>query len=151
MNLYREFTRSGTSGTDIHDLTAEVRSAVRESGVREGIAMVFAPGSTAAISTIEYETGVLDDLRRAVDRLAPSGDRYAHDAAWGDGNGYAHVRAALLGPSVSIPVHEGEPMLGTWQQVVLIDFDNRARDRRVIVQVSGCEGDPGDHDGRRLP
>jgi len=137
MGWYREFTYSGTTGTDIHDLTPDLREAVREWGVTEGVATVFAPGSTAAVTMIEYESGVLEDLRRAVEKIAPANLDYAHNAAWGDGNGYSHVRSALLGPSVSIPVHEGDLVLGTWQQVVLLDFDNKARRRRLVLQVMG--------------
>ena len=128
---------STTAGTDILDLTGDLIEAVRRSGVTEGQALVFVPGSTAAVTTIEYEDGVLDDLREAVERLAPHGRPYKHDARWGDGNGYAHVRAALLGPGLAIPVAGGRLVLGTWQQVVLLDFDNRPRQRKVVFQVSG--------------
>lgn len=137
MGWYKELSYPGTAGTDIHDLTDDLRDAVRGWGVQEGIAVVFAPGSTAAVTMIEYEPGVLQDLRRAVEKIAPADLDYAHNAAWGDGNGYAHVRSALLGPSVSIPVHEGDLVLGTWQQVVLLDFDNKARRRRLVLQVLG--------------
>lgn len=128
---------STTSGTDILDLTGDLTEAVRRSGVTEGQALVFVPGSTAAVTTIEYEDGVLEDLREAVERLAPRGRPYKHDARWGDGNGYAHVRAALLGPGLAIPIAGGRLMLGTWQQVVLLDFDNRPRQRKVIFQING--------------
>jgi len=137
MGWYREFSYSGTAGTDIHDLTGDLRETVRTWDVKEGIAVVFTPGSTAAVTTIEYEPGVLEDLKAAIERMAPRDMGYAHDAAWGDGNGYSHVRSAILGPSISIPVHEGDLALGTWQQVVLIDFDNRPRRRKVILQVHG--------------
>jgi secondary thiamine-phosphate synthase enzyme len=137
MSWYKEFTFSGSGGTDIHDLTDDIREAVRKWGVKDGIAVVFTPGSTAAVTTIEYEPGVLEDLRRAIEKIAPADIDYAHNAAWGDGNGYSHVRSALLGPSASIPIHEGALVLGTWQQVVLLDFDNRARRRRVVLQVHG--------------
>ena len=137
MSWYREFSYSGTAGTDIHDVTADLRDAVREWGVEEGVAVVFAPGSTAAVTMIEYEPGVLEDLKRAIEKIAPASLDYAHNAAWGDGNGYSHVRSALLGPSVSIPVHEGDLVLGTWQQVVLLDFDNKSRRRRLVLQVLG--------------
>jgi secondary thiamine-phosphate synthase enzyme len=95
------------------------------------------PGSTAAITTIEYEPGVLGDLQRAVERLVPRDIPYEHDQRWGDGNGYSHVRAAILGPSVTIPLIEGRLVLGTWQQVVCVDFDNRPRHRKVIFHVIG--------------
>ena len=101
----------------------------------------FVPGSTAGVTTIEYEPGALEDLRSAIERLAPRGPVYAHDRRWGDGNGFSHVRAALLGPSVSIPVEGGRPGLGTWQQVVLCDFDNRPRRRSVLLQFTGSAGD----------
>ncbi len=136
--LYRiELTEPTTAQTDIVDITDRVAAAVAESGVREGQVLVFTPGSTAALSTIEYEDGVVDDLRRAIERLAPRELDYSHDRRWGDGNGYSHVRSALLGPSLTIPVADGRLLLGTWQQVVLLDFDNRPRSRRVVVQVSG--------------
>jgi secondary thiamine-phosphate synthase enzyme len=99
--------------------------------------VVFVPGSTAAVTTIEYEDGVLEDLRNAIERLAPRSLPYRHDARWGDGNGYAHVRAALLGPSLAVPIADGRPLLGTWQQVVLVDCDNRPRRRKVVMQVMG--------------
>lgn len=124
-------------GTDIIDITDDVASKVREARINEGQALISVPGSTASITTIEYESGVVRDLVDALERLAPTGIPYRHDARWGDGNGYAHVRAALLGPSVTIPVTEGRLVLGTWQQLVLIDFDNRPRQRRIFLQVSG--------------
>lgn len=128
---------AATAGTDVHDLTSEVRRVVARSGVSSGQVLVFVPGSTGALTTIEYESGVIQDLIRAVDRLVPRDMHYDHDARWGDGNGYAHVRAALFKPSLTLPVHGGEVVLGVWQQVVLLDFDNRPRDRRVVVQVMG--------------
>jgi secondary thiamine-phosphate synthase enzyme len=126
-----------TSGTDILDITEALVEAIGRSGVREGHAVVFVPGSTAAVTTIEYEDGVLEDLRNAIERLAPRSLPYRHDARWGDGNGYAHVRAALLGPSLAVPIADGRPLLGTWQQVVLVDCDNRPRRRKVVMQVMG--------------
>ncbi len=131
----RVLERRTTDGTDIVDLTDAVQRAVADSGVVNGFAVVFVPGSTAAVTTIEYEAGVVDDLRKAIERMAPRDIPYAHDARWGDGNGYAHVRAALLGPSLYVPVVDGRLALGTWQQIVLCDFDNRPRHRKVIVQV----------------
>ncbi|MBI2061870.1 MAG: YjbQ family protein [Nitrospirae bacterium] len=126
-----------TSETDILDLTPQVARVVEESGVREGLLTVFVPGSTASVTTIEYESGAVNDLRRAIERIAPRGPVYEHDQRWGDMNGYAHVRAALLGPSVAVPISRGKPALGTWQQIVLCDFDNRPRERHVIVHVLG--------------
>jgi len=133
--FYLSFKTSGE--TDVIDITRQVSSRVSESGVREGQVLVFIPGSTASVTTIEYESGVVQDLKEAVERLAPRGIFYRHDARWGDGNGYAHVRAALLGPSLTVPVADGHPVLGTWQQIVLVDFDNRPRERKILVQVSG--------------
>jgi secondary thiamine-phosphate synthase enzyme len=127
-----------TGKTDLIDITREVSSRIRESGISDGSVLVFAPGSTAALTTIEYESGVIEDLKEAIERLAPAGLHYRHDARWGDGNGYSHVRAALLGPSLTIPVIEGKLVLGTWQQVILCDFDSRPRKRQVIVQVTGA-------------
>jgi secondary thiamine-phosphate synthase enzyme len=126
-----------TGKTDLVDITREVSLRIRESGISEGSVLIFVPGSTAALTTIEYESGVIEDLREAISRLAPENLPYRHDARWGDGNGYSHVRAALLGPSLTIPVIAGKPALGTWQQVILCDFDNRPRNRQVVVQVSG--------------
>jgi secondary thiamine-phosphate synthase enzyme len=126
-----------TGKTDLIDITREVALRVRESGVAEGSVLIFVPGSTAALTTIEYESGVVEDLNEAIERLAPDSLHYRHDARWGDGNGYSHVRAALLGPSLTIPIIEGKLVLGTWQQVILCDFDNRPRKRQVVVQVSG--------------
>jgi secondary thiamine-phosphate synthase enzyme len=127
-----------TGKTDLIDITREVSLRIRESGISEGSVLVFAPGSTAALTTIEYESGVIEDLKEAIERLAPAGLHYRHDARWGDGNGHSHVRAALLGPSLTIPVIEGQLVLGTWQQVILCDFDNRPRKRQVVVQVTGA-------------
>jgi secondary thiamine-phosphate synthase enzyme len=123
--------------SDTHDLTGEVTEILLKSGIKNGTVTVFVPGSTAGLTTIEYESGALDDLKAAVERLVPQNIPYAHDARWGDGNGFSHVRAALLGPSLSIPVSGGRLLLGTWQQIVLIDFDNRPRRREVVVQVAG--------------
>ena len=132
-----ELTRETTGGTDILDLTTELRDNLSSTGVESGQVVVFVPGSTGAVTTIEYEPGVLQDLKDAIERIAPRELAYAHDAAWGDGNGYSHVRAALLGPSLSIPIIRGSMTLGTWQQVVLLDFDNRPRTRRIIQQIIG--------------
>jgi len=134
-NSYLSFKTS--DDTDIIDITSHVFDKVAESGLTEGQVLIFVPGSTAAITTIEYETGVVRDLKEAIERLAPVGIPYRHDARWGDGNGYAHVRAALLGPSLTVPLIKSRLALGTWQQIVLVDFDNRPRDREVLVSISG--------------
>ncbi|MEW6568031.1 MAG: secondary thiamine-phosphate synthase enzyme YjbQ [Chloroflexota bacterium] len=123
--------------SDMHDLTSEVERIVEQCGIARGLVTVFTPSSTSAVTTIEYEQGALEDLRQALERLAPSDAEYRHNLAWGDGNGVAHLRAALLGPSLTIPVVDGRPTLGTWQQVLYIDFDLRPRHREIVVQVMG--------------
>ncbi len=126
-----------TGDTDIMDLTAAVAEKVQLSEVTEGLLNLFISGSTAALSTIEYESGVVNDLRDAIERLFPRDLVYEHDARWGDGNGYSHVRAAFLKPSLNIPIEDGRLLLGTWQQIVLLDFDNRPRQRRIRGQIMG--------------
>lgn len=126
-----------TSKTDIIDLTPQVQQEVERSTVRNGLVTLFIPGSTAALTTIEYESGVIDDLRKAIERMAPEDLYYEHNERWGDGNGYSHVRSALLGPSLHIPLIDGKLILGTWQQIVLLDFDNRPRKRQIIMQTLG--------------
>ncbi len=123
--------------SDVLDITADVGRVLADSGVSDGMVCVFCKGSTGAVTTIEYEPGVVNDLKRAIERIAPEDDHYDHNARWGDGNGFSHVRAALLKPSVTVPVSGGQMALGTWQQVVFIDFDNRPRSRELIVQVVG--------------
>lgn len=134
-NSYLSFQTS--SETDIIDITTHVSRKVAESGLTEGQVLIFVPGSTAAVTTIEYESGVVRDFKEAIERLVPTGILYRHDARWGDGNGYAHVRAALLGPSLTVPLVKSRLMLGTWQQIVLVDFNNEPRDRKVLVSISG--------------
>ena len=126
-----------SNDTDIIDITPQVSKQVEKSGLTDGHVLIFVPGSTAAITTIEYESGVVRDLKEAIERLAPMDIPYRHDARWGDGNGYAHVRAALLGPSLTVPLINGRLVLGTWQQIVLVDFDNRPRNREILVSISG--------------
>ncbi|MGB9774472.1 MAG: secondary thiamine-phosphate synthase enzyme YjbQ [Bacteroidota bacterium] len=131
------FAVSTRGHTDIIDISDRVREAVAKSGLKSGIATVFVSGSTAGITTTEYEPGLLKDLPEAFERVAPTGRTYHHDSTWGDGNGYAHVRASLLGASFTVPFQNGELLLGTWQQIVLVDFDNRPRTRTLIVQLVG--------------
>ena len=126
-----------TGQTDIIDISHEVQERVLQSGVQDGNMILFISGSTAALTTIEFESGVVNDLRKAIERIAPIDILYEHDKRWGDGNGYSHVRAALLGPSLSIPIRRGKLLLGTWQQIVCLDFDNRPRRRSVTVQIMG--------------
>ena len=130
-------TYETSDGTDIIDITSEVQGHYQNSGIETGCVNLFVPGSTGALTTIEYESGAIHDLKQAIQRIAPLEMAYQHDRRWGDGNGYSHVRAALLGPSISIPVIKGSMTLGTWQQIVLLDFDNRPRRRNVILQILG--------------
>lgn len=123
--------------TDVLDITDAVRQAVSLSGVRDGSVTVFVRGSTAGVSTIEYEPGLIADLQQAFERIVPSNVTYQHDRRWGDGNGFSHIRATLMGPSLSVPIVGGSMALGTWQQIVVVDFDNRPRRRDVLVQVTG--------------
>jgi secondary thiamine-phosphate synthase enzyme len=127
-----------TSGQgDAHDVTDNVRRAIAGSGARNGIVTVFVVGSTAGITTIEFEPGAVADLNRLFDRLAPRGADYQHHLRWGDDNGSSHVRAALLGPSITVPFTDSAPELGTWQQIMLLEFDTRAREREVVIQIVG--------------
>lgn len=138
MTVYATTIALQTQGhTDIHDITAQVQEAVRQSGVQEGLALVFTPSSTSAITTIEYESGCLKDLRRLLDEWIDPRRDYAHNLRWGDGNGHAHLRAAMMGPSLTLPVRRGAVVLGTWQQIIFVDFDVRPRQRRLVVQVVG--------------
>ena len=122
---------------DIIDITGDAQEALHASGIKSGIMRLFVPGSTGAVTTIEYEEGVIEDLRAAIDKLVPSSATYKHDMRWGDGNGFSHVRAALMKPGITVPVVNGEATLGTWQQIVFIDFDNRPRKRSIVVQITG--------------
>ncbi|HPR65171.1 MAG TPA: secondary thiamine-phosphate synthase enzyme YjbQ [Thermoanaerobaculia bacterium] len=121
---------------DIIDLSTYVEAFSKEWEGKDGQLLVFVPGSTAAVTTIEFEAGAVEDLRTSIERLLPRTIQYNHDRRWGDGNGFSHVQAAWFGPSLLIPVSEGKPVLGTWQQIVLLDFDNRPRKRKVILQFS---------------
>ena len=131
------FSLSAKGFCDIIDVTGKVAAAVGRSGIANGLATVFCPGSTCSLTAIEYETGVLRDLANVIERIVPSNVPYEHDRRWGDGNGFSHVRAALLKPSISVPLVNRKLALGTWQQIVFLDFDNRERRREIIVQVVG--------------
>ncbi|BEQ13101.1 secondary thiamine-phosphate synthase enzyme YjbQ [Desulfoferula mesophila] len=138
MAIFRRILElDGTAGTDIHEVTGQVAEVAAASGLAQGLVSVFTPGSTAAVTTIEHESGALSDLRRLLEDLAPAAGEYAHNLRWGDGNGYSHLRAALLGPSLTVPLEGGRPLSGTWQQIVVLDFDNRPRRRQVVVSVVG--------------
>jgi secondary thiamine-phosphate synthase enzyme len=131
------FSKSMAVGPALEDITGDLAAAVHESGIKDGVLHTTVIGSTASLTTIEHEPGVIEDLKQAITRLAPPGLKYAHEQAWHDGNGHGHVQAALLGPSLSIPIRSGKLILGTWQQAVLINHDNRPRNRRVEVTVIG--------------
>jgi secondary thiamine-phosphate synthase enzyme len=127
-----------TSGNaDMIDITDQARDRVAESGLSNGIVTIFCPSATSALTTIEYESGCLSDLKRLFDEIAPQNQHYAHNARWGDGNGHSHVRAALLKASLTVPFVSGRLTLGTWQQIIYVDFDNRSRNRELVVQVIG--------------
>ena len=134
---HKKFSLKTKRFGDVIDITHEVTQEVASSKVSSGIATVFVPGSTAGITTIEYESGAVSDFKKAIERLAPVDMHYDHDARWGDGNGFSHVRAALMGASLTVPIIDGQLQLGTWQQIVLCDFDNRSRSREVLVQILG--------------
>ena len=130
-------TRTQREG-DVNDLTDEVKSVVTESGIKAGLVHLFVQHSTAALTTIEFEPGVLLDLKRALSVLAPDTADYAHDTRWGDGNGRSHVKAALVGPSLTIPIENGNLLCGTWQQIVLLELDvNAGRERTIVCTVTG--------------
>ena len=130
-----KFTLSTKGFTDVIDITSRVAEIVKKSKVRDGICLVFVAHSTCALTTIEYEEGAIKDLKRALEIVAPMNENYEHCKKWGDCNGYAHIRAALMKPSLAIPIEDGKLLLGNWQQITLIDFDNRPREREVIVKV----------------
>jgi len=122
---------------DLIDITPQVQREVSQSGIDSGTVTVFISGSTAGVTTIEYESGVLGDLQTMWDRIIPSNIPNQHDSRWGDANGYAHVRASLLGPSLVVPFSSRQLQLGTWQQIIVADFDNRPRSREIVLQIMG--------------
>jgi secondary thiamine-phosphate synthase enzyme len=122
---------------DIIDITLHVAQEVAQTGMKDGTVTIFVPGSTGGVTTVEYESGLVSDLRRLFDRVAPADIPYLHDRRWGDGNGHAHVRASLLGASLTVPFVDKRLTLGTWQQIVFLDFDNRPRSRQLVLQIMG--------------
>lgn len=132
---YIEFQTKGDA--DQIDITVEVSDYVRSSNLKTGIVVMFAPGATGAITTIEYEPGLKEDMKWALERLAPQDRDYSHNLRWGDGNGHSHIRASMLGPSLTVPFVEGRLTLGTWQQIIFMDMDNRPRSRKIVVQILG--------------
>jgi secondary thiamine-phosphate synthase enzyme len=123
--------------SDTIDITGKVTKIVQLSGIKNGLVTVFCKGSTGSITTIEYESGVIKDLQKVLEKIVPSNIPYEHDKRWGDGNGFSHVRAALMKPSLTVPLFMHQLMLGTWQQIVFMDFDNRNRQREIIVHIIG--------------
>ena len=137
MVITRKISLQTRGNCDIIDITPQVQQQIAETDISNGMVTVFISGSTAGVTTIEFESGVLSDLQDAWERLVPRNIPYQHDRRWGDGNGYSHVRASLLGASLAVPFSNKSPLLGTWQQIVVVDFDNRARSRQVILQIMG--------------
>lgn len=137
MVISKKLTLPTNGNGDTIDITPGVERAIKETQLASGVVTLFVVGSTAALTTIEYEDGAVNDLSRAIERIAPRGMEYEHHLRWGDDNGHSHVRAALLGPSLSIPFVGGRLTLGTWQQIILIDFDTRPRQREVVAQILG--------------
>ena len=138
MNVFTETARYSTKGyADIINITPDVMNFVKKNKITNGNVTVFVPGSTGGITTIEHEPGLLRDIPEFLEEIIPSNKRYHHDDTWGDGNGFSHLRAALIGPSLSVPVVDEKLTLGTWQQIILLDFDNRSRSRNVVFQVIG--------------
>lgn len=139
MVAYRDTIALETKpGPHAYDITDRVEAAVAKGGVQDGLACVFTPSSTSALVTNEFEPGLMDDdIPKALERLIPEGIAYGHERRWHDGNGHSHVRATLLGPSLTIPIVDGRAALGTWQQVVFLELDNKPRHREVIVQIVG--------------
>jgi len=136
--IFSETISLSTKGfSDILEITHHVDAVIDRSRIENGLVTVFCPGSTGAVTSIEYESGVLRDLQEAIEKIVPSNIPYDHDRRWGDGNGFSHVRAALMKPSLTIPLIKGRLTLGTWQQIVFIDFDNRRRERNILVHVMG--------------
>ena len=137
MIVSKQLTAQTRGNGDTIDITPGVERAIAEANTTSGIVTLFVVGSTAALTTIEYEDGAVNDLERAIERIAPRSLEYEHHLRWGDDNGHSHVRAALLGPSLSVPFVGGRLTLGTWQQIILIDFDTRLRQREIVAQIMG--------------
>jgi secondary thiamine-phosphate synthase enzyme len=133
----QKITEKTAGFCDIIDITAKVRQHLEKAKIHNGLATLFVSGSTAALTTVEYEPGLIQDLKEFVEKIIPSDRRYHHDDRWGDDNGFSHVRASLFGPSLAIPIEHGRLCLGPWQQIVLLDFDNRPRTREITFQIIG--------------
>lgn len=137
MVITDELVYSSKGNTDIIDVTRDIQKVVKKNSVKNGQVTIFVSGATAGVTSIEYENGLVKDFRKMFERVIPENMEYAHDARWHDGNGHSHVRASMLGASFTVPVKDGELLLGTWQQVVVVDFDNRSRQRRIVIQIIG--------------
>jgi secondary thiamine-phosphate synthase enzyme len=124
-------------GYDVRDITGDVEKAVERSGLKAGTITIFCPGSTGALTTVEFESGIVGDLKQVLDEISPPDRDYRHHLRWGDDNGHSHIRAALFGPSLTVPFVRGELTLGTWQQIVFCEFDTRPRQRRLVLQIMG--------------
>jgi len=136
--VYSDTFPLSTKGfSDTIDITGRVTKIVQHSGVKNGLVTIFCKGSTGSITTIEYESGVITDLQETLEKIVPSNIPYEHDKRWGDGNGFSHVRAALMKPSLTVPLIKQQLILGTWQQIVFMDFDNRNRQREIVVHIIG--------------
>ena len=136
--IYSDYIRINTEGkNEITDISPDVRDLLGKSGIKNGSVLVFVPGATGALTTIEFEPGLISDFPELMEKLIPEAGDFQHNRTWGDGNGHSHLRASMIGPSLTIPVIEGELILGTWQQIIFLEFDNKPHNRRIVVQVSG--------------
>jgi secondary thiamine-phosphate synthase enzyme len=133
----KKITLSTRGFSDVKNITDQVRDIVGKSGIKNGLAEIFVIGSTASVSTIEYEPALVEDVREQLEEFVPSSKRTRHSQTWGDDNGFSHIRATFMGPGITVPVSGGELVLGTWQQIVVIDHDNRPRSRQIFIQVIG--------------
>lgn len=134
---YKEINIETNGEVDIIDITDDVQKIVSESKMKDGIACIFVPGSTGTLTTIEYEPGLMKDLPRTLQKIAPKGEHYDHHETWHDDNGHSHVRASLMGPSITVPMKDGRLIHGTWQQIVFVELDTSPRNRKIIVQLVG--------------
>ena len=133
----REINMSTRGHCDVIDITAQVSEEIRRSNIKSGIVTIFVPGSTGGLTTIEYESGLVSDIKEAMERIAPQGIEYSHNLKWGDGNGHSHIRSSFIGPSITVPFVNKSMTLGTWQQIIFLDFDNCSRNRKLVVQIIG--------------
>lgn len=137
MVIIKEIVFPTSGHSEVVKITDKIETLLGESSLKRGMVLLFVPGNTATVTTLEFEPGLVADLKKAWERLVPEREEYEHNLRWGDGNGYAHVRSSFAGPSLMVPFEDGKLLLGTWQDIVLVDFDNRPRERRLIVQLWG--------------